>query len=116
MLSHIPPVHASVFAEHMTLAFRPSDLVEKALMARLGERVKLLVTGYAKDGKGQAAVVTSPNVKKADSGSEHITISCASGTNPVYSKTLVSSGSIISIPPFEISGVIARFTNRGWET
>jgi hypothetical protein len=115
LLSKIPPIHTNIFAEHMTVAFRPSDFVEKSLMARLGEQVMLTVMGIAYDDKGQAAIVDSQSVKRTDNGDAHITISCASGVKPVYSNTLVSRG-WVPIAAFAISGTIARFTKNGWET
>lgn len=114
LLSNCPPVHTNIFAEHMTIAFRPSDLVEKELIIRLGEKVNLSVIGQATDNKGQAVAVETSDVKRTDNGQAHITISCAPGTKPVYSNTLIAG--YTPITPFTISGVIARFTNHGWET
>jgi hypothetical protein len=115
LLAKMPPTHNNVFAEHMTIAFRPSDLVEEELVGRIGEKVALTVVGQTIDDKGQAAVVISYDVRRIDYGTAHITISCANGTKPVYSHELVEFGRVIFQPAFDITGVIARFTNNGWE-
>ena len=114
LLTTFPAEHPNVYAEHMTIVFRPSDAVDQSLMNELGSSVTLNVIGHASDSKGQAVVVSSQNVSRIGGGVAHITISCANGTKPVYSNTLLSKH-WNQVSPVSLSGVIARFTKSGWD-
>lgn len=110
LLSKMSPLHEKVFADHMTIAFRPDDTTDKEFMDRIDEEIELVVVGEAKDQKGQAAVVVPGHITKPDGLPPHITISCAPGTKPVYSNTLIGLG-WSPVSPFSISGLITRFTS-----
>lgn len=116
LLSNYPPVHSKVYAEHMTIAFRPSDKVNERLMSDKGKEVMLVVAGHTLDNKGQAVVVTGYG--RLDFGVPHITISCAEGVSPKYSNELISQDNIhMSGPgyPTLLRGKVARFTSKGWD-
>jgi len=114
LLSRFPAIHPNVYAEHMTIVFNPSQEVDDELMKKLGSQTALAVIGHVADNKGQAVVVTGAE-KRIGGGVEHITISCANGTRPVYSNQLVSSH-WDSVSSLILNGVIARFTKSGWDT
>jgi len=115
LLSKFPAVHPNIFAEHMTIVFKPSNTVDQALMKECGTEVTLEVIGHGQDANGQAVVVKSDNVSRIGGGIAHITISCANGTRPVYSNTLLKKH-YDSVSPVSLDGVIARFTKGGWDT
>lgn len=116
LLTKFPAAHPTVYAEHMTIVFGPSDNVDKALMQECGTDVRLEVVGYGSDDKGQAVVVRSDTVSRIGGGIAHVTISCANGTRPVYSNTLLQKHWDSVSPSLNLSGVIARFTKNGWDT
>jgi hypothetical protein len=105
------PQHKNIYAEHMTIVFNPTEEQDEAMMRRLGDVVTLQVTGFGLDDKGDAVVVTGE--RRVGGGIPHITISCADGTKPFYSNKLLDGGWNF-IEPFEIHGVIARYTKNGW--
>lgn len=114
LLSKFPPKHPNVYAEHMTIVFRPSDEIDRELMNKCGAIVSLRVIGHAYDDAGQAVEVESDAVSRLG-GKPHITISCANGTKPVYSNSLLADGSN-DVPTLSLTGTVARFTKRGWDT
>ena len=116
LLNRFPPVHTNIYAEHMTIVFNPSDSVDEALMKERGTKVNLEVIGHGEDQNGQAVVVKSDKVSRIGGGIAHITISCANGTRPVYSNTLLKKHWDQIASPLILSGVIAQFTKNGWET
>lgn len=82
------PLLPIVFADHVTLRFRPSKAeVEKT---PVGENALVQVIGWAEDEKGQAVLVR-PSVASANR-MPHVTISTAHGVNPVYSNQLLEKG------------------------
>lgn len=112
LLSHFPPLHPNVYAEHVTIAYRPSASVEDGLKFILGEERTIAVAGHAYDEYGQAVVISG--VPRFDPGKPHITISCANGVGPVYSNTLLSKG-FEPVPAILLSGRIGRVdTKRIW--
>ena len=112
LLSLVPPIHNKIYAEHQTVIFSPSEKDNFKLDSVLGKEIKLRVIGEAHDQKGQAVVVEG--FGRLDGGIEHVTISCAKGTNPVYSNKLLAGG-YTKIEPFELSGVLAKYTDEGWK-
>jgi len=116
LLARFPPKHSNIYAEHMTIIFKPSESVDEALMKECGTEVTLEVIGYGEDQNGQAVVVKSDNVSRVGGGIAHITISCANGVRPVYSNTLLQKHWNQVSPTLSVSGVIARFTKDGWDT
>ena len=115
LLSRIPPVHSNVFAEHMTIVFGPTKEQNTDLEKIIGKQVTLKVLGEALDDKGQAIVVL-PIENIPVPATPHITISCAPGTKPIYSKTLLSGGYTNINNSFDVVGSIAKFTKQGWKT
>jgi len=114
LLAAYPPIHSKVYAEHMTIAFRPSPEIEEQLMSRKGERVTLMVISHTSDDKGQAVVVDG--FKRADYGVPHITISCADGVSPKYSNELIGKDMISDARgKLSLMGRVARFTPKGWD-
>lgn len=115
LLNRIPPQHATVFGEHMTLVFNPTEEQNAQLEKELGRKIKLKIATVISDDKGQAVGVLS-DLRRTDGESEHITISCAQGTKPVYSNELMkkSRGTFCCISPFDLEGVVSKFTDHGW--
>lgn len=82
------PLLPVIFADHVTLKFRPSKAeVEKT---PVGENALVQVIGFAEDEKGQAVLVR-PSVSSSNH-MPHVTISTAHGVNPVYSNQLLTKG------------------------
>ena len=114
LTSLVKPMHDNVYAEHITLAFRPSEDVDKAYQARLGEEVSFAVTAHYLDDGGQAVSVSSADFKRQDGMPEHITISCAPGVKPSYSNELIQSSDGAELSSVMLSGRICKFTDQGW--
>ncbi len=76
------PKHSTVFAHHSTIAFRPSSLEG----IEIGKKVKLKILGRATDEKGDALLVEKYKTLNVH---PHITLSCADGVAPSYSKELL---------------------------
>ena len=87
LLRRVPPVHATVYAHHVTMAFNPEPEVLERYRALEGQRIKVPVTAVCADEKGQAVLVG------VDSENEypHITISVAEGVEAKYSNELLAS-------------------------
>jgi hypothetical protein len=89
LLKEHPPVHEDVHAGHVTLVYEPSDDEIEAFEP--GTLVKFRSSGYVADGKGQALTVELPAPFDGMSNrTPHVTISTATGVDPVYSNTLIS--------------------------
>lgn len=96
LLEFFPPRHQNVYADHATLFFKPPPEVAevvKALSRDLLEVMKFSVVSHVADEKGQAVGIEffrgHLNGVMIKSEILHITISCAEGTSPVYSNTLM---------------------------
>ena len=91
-------VHENVYCHHMTVFFRPARAdYEETFGPHLGQKVALKVVGIAADEKGQAVVV-EPLEGIPSNRTAHITVSCAEGTKPFYSNSLLES----EVVPFEL--------------
>lgn len=112
LFTHFPPMHPNVYADHMTIAFRPSEQEDKLLMSELGMPVTLQVIGYAADENGEAVVVSGK--PRLNPGIPHITISTANGVGPVYSNKLLA-GDWDRVDGPALTGVVGRFTKQGWQ-
>ena len=97
LLAAVPAQHPNVFAEHITLAFKPG--LDSPLFLKLGETVEYGVLGYAQDARGQAVVISGPAGMLGQNEFPPITISCADGTKPFYSNELLSNNALTGIPP-----------------
>lgn len=87
LLERVPPVHATVYAHHVTMAFNPEPDTLERYRALEGQRIAVPVTAVCVDEKAQAVLVG------VDSENEypHITISVAEGVKPAYSNELLAS-------------------------
>lgn len=89
LLRDFPPVHENVFAEHVTLVFRPKE--SDPALEVIGKIVRLKVVGYAQDQDGSAVLIDlPPEIRKIGKREPHITISTAPGIKPAYSNKLIS--------------------------
>ena len=112
LLARVQPGHIRLFAQHITLAL--ASEYKKAqtgeiFEALLGSPVALKATGHALDGQGQAVTVDLPAEIAALVGGgrvPHVTISCADGVKPSYSKELLAAKGAMALEPLDLSGVI----------
>lgn len=102
LLSRVPPEHPVVYADHVTLAYDPTPEVLERYRQQEGQRLRIPVTAVAVDDKAQAVLVG------ADSENEypHITVSVATGVEPVYSNSLFAAVDIQHIPIFTVEGTV----------
>jgi hypothetical protein len=107
LLERFPPIHTKAYGHHVTLAFKPSVEVQKALAPHMGWEVVVEVWGEAHDAHGQAVKVSLPsNLARCNPGQMyHITLSCFMGITPVYSNTLLLGG-WTPVEPFFLKGVV----------
>lgn len=106
LLSLFVPRHPNVYADHVTLCFKPSleevtkvNELNRIAMSQLNapkpRQLGMKIVGYAEDEKAQAIAVSFPfeDLSKFEIKNEilHITISCADGVSPVYSNDLLKS-------------------------
>lgn len=82
------PLHPVLYADHVTLRYKPS----KAEVERtpLGENALVQVLGFASDERGQAVLVR-PSIASANRY-PHVTVATVTGVNPVYSNILLGKG------------------------
>jgi hypothetical protein len=115
LLNKISQRHSKIYGEHMTLVFNPTDEQNAQLEKEIGRIVKMKVITAASDSKGQAVGVLS-DLKRLDNEQAHITISCADEVEPVYSNELMKKtrGTLNCISPFDLEGVVSKFTKAGW--
>lgn len=85
LLALIPPTHNVPYADHLTIAFKPSLDLLKALP--IGEMVTFTVIGYA-DSEGAQAVRISCSIP-TENNNPHITISCDSEVPPKKSNEIL---------------------------
>lgn len=87
LLTLVPPLHKDVFADHMTIAFRPEPLVLDNLP--IGKKVLLRVIAHASNARAQAVTVQGVF---GSTSTPHITISVnrEAGGNPNLSNLLLS--------------------------
>jgi hypothetical protein len=93
-----------VYAEHLTIKFKPTDTDVALYTPMLESKTNIKIIGYAADDKGQA-VLGLPEIESTNKY-PHITISCANGVEPSYSKTLLENHTLINGPT--ISGVFFK--------
>ena len=93
LLNRFPPRHPNVYADHATLFFKPSEMAVKIAEERRGHPVDLFVLAEVFDEKGHALWLgcSYHDIDHSIVQQEflHVTISCANGTSPVYSNTLL---------------------------
>jgi len=82
LLKQFPPKHSKVYAHHSTNRFRPKDTRD----LELGKKSNIKIVGRAHDERGDALLVE--NIK-SENKYPHITVSCAEGIPPHYSKEML---------------------------
>lgn len=102
LLAVVPPVHPTLHAHHMTMAFNPDEAILSRYRPLEGQTVRLTVTAVAVDNQGQAVLVGG------DSENEypHITISCADGVPAKYSNELLAKADWQHINPFTLEAYV----------
>lgn len=108
LLQQFPPEHGRHFGHHCTLVFKPK--ADHPVLERLGEELALVVTGHAKDERGQAVKVRGA---PSDNPQPHITISCNLETQPVYSNQLLSGQPTDAVPEYVVRARIEAFLDNG---
>lgn len=105
LLRLVPPRHHRVFAEHVTVLFKPT--LQQLSRFSFGERVEFQAMGVVHDARGQAVRVRGV---PSDNEHPHITISCAPDTKPVYSNQLLKTGRVEFFDePIELVGIMDSF-------
>lgn len=114
LIKSFPPRHPKCYAENMPIVFKPTNEQNNRFFERIGEEVSLDVIGHIEDYRGEAVLVNG--FETEDNRRPHITISCDYDVKPYYSNTLIQLRSPKNIWPFTIHGVIAAYTQNGWQT
>ncbi len=110
-------VHPNKYGEHVTLHYFGDKGGTDTRYA--GEKVRVRLLNHYSDDKGEAWTVGCDNshVNEIKDASQtlHVTVSCAEGTRPVYSNTLIKNSEPDDSDGFEVDGVIAYYmSNRRW--
>lgn len=87
LLERVPPVHGTVYAHHVTMAYNPEPDVLEKYRPMEGQRIQVPVTAICVDEKGQAVLVGV----ESENEYPHITISVAEGVEAKYSNELLAS-------------------------
>lgn len=82
-------IHPIVVAEHVTIAFRPSENVSRELSKKLDQTFRIKVKKLMSNEDIQAVTVDIDGLKRMDPGLAHVTISHTSNAKPVDSNRLV---------------------------
>lgn len=90
LLKLIPAKHPVVYAHHLTLAFRPTQAEVDAFLPDLGKEFEFLIGHALSDEKGQCIDCWAQSGPVENLEGAHVTISCAEGVAPVYSRRLVA--------------------------
>lgn len=98
LLATVPPVHATVIAHHVTMAFNPDAATLERYRTMEGQRIKVPVTAVAADDKAQAVLVGV----ESENEYPHITISVAGGVPAKYSNELFTVVDIQHVPIFTL--------------
>lgn len=108
LLALAPPAFARVYADHLTLAFRPT--AEEVAAAPLGQTVTLELVGHVQGQGVHVAVVDYPLKQQV----AHITIATAEGVPPKQSNALLAERpSLEAFTPFlRLEGVVDTFPRR----
>ncbi len=99
LLNTFPPKHSKVFAEHVTLQFKPTPEQIEEFSHKVGKTVTFYASSYAEDKQGQAVGIEE-NLR-LDGKMTHVTIS--SNVPPVYSLELLEK-SATHCDPIQLSG------------
>jgi hypothetical protein len=112
LLKEFPPAFSNIYADHLTVQFRPDPETVEKYKDMYGSRFTLRVTGYVEDDKGQAVVVDPHGMTRGNS-IPHITISTNNGVPPSYSNTLLRAG-YSKAPHLILHGVLDTFPRGTW--
>ena len=82
LLRYFSPAHENVYADHVTLKFRPENIDDLVV----GREHPIEIIGRVQDENGDALIVNCPALNLENS---HVTLSCAEGIKPFYSNDLV---------------------------
>ena len=109
LLRDFPPKHPNVYADHVTLVFRPKE--SEVAQFDMGEKVEIEVVGYAEDERGSAVTIRlPPGLKRLSQRDPHVTISTANGVKPFYSNKLIAKPDAVQrVRAKSYSGVIDGF-------
>lgn len=89
LLGMVPPMHPNVYAEHVTLKFKPTASEMEKWGGLIGLEIEIYVASIAQDARGQAVRVLLD--ADCDNVNPHVTISTANGTKPAYSNELLQA-------------------------
>ncbi|MFA6430626.1 MAG: hypothetical protein WC229_03135 [Candidatus Paceibacterota bacterium] len=108
---NIKSVHNKIYYHHMTVAYKPDDVVYKKYEGYIGKRIELEIIGFCFDEKGQAAVVKT---NLSENEAPHITLSCREDAEPFYSNTLVKNRTNFQELNLKVTGIfqIESFKNN----
>ena len=105
LVSAVAPTHSRVYAEHVTLAFKPS--IESLEFLEIGKKVTVTVWGVGNDGKVQAVTVDIPDGISCQNENPHVTISTIPSSLPKFSNNMLSSHPARHLPShLKLEGVI----------
>ena len=109
LLRDFPPKHPNVYADHVTLVFRPKEGELEEF--DMGEEVEIEVVGYAEDESGSAVTVKlPPKLKRLSQRNPHVTISTANGVKPFYSNKLIAkTDAVQKVRARSYTGVVDGF-------
>jgi 2'-5' RNA ligase len=105
ILSLVPPLHPTVYTDHVTLVFHPS--LSQAGRLPLGKKKEVTPLGWASNNDIQALAVRLPPDLHSANAVPHITISTEHGVSPKYSNDLLQCHPPLTpFPPvgFQIEG------------
>ncbi len=102
LLHAVPPKHAKVAADHVTVIFKPTpeDLANYA--PKLGTSIQITATHEVSNDKVQAVKVTGV---PAGNREPHITISHGEGVSPVESNKILHEPGRQLTPPIKLEAV-----------
>lgn len=84
LLRYFSPAHENVYADHITLKFRPENIDDLVV----GREHFVEVIGRVQNENGDALIVECP---MSENKHPHLTLSCADGIKPFYSNGLVEN-------------------------
>jgi hypothetical protein len=101
-----PAVHDNIQGESIPVILKPTKENIRDMAPLLGKPFDIIVTGYAKDEKGQVASVDVPGVVFPDGVVPQISISVAKGVKPAYNKELLSKAELTPVGDLTLKGMM----------
>jgi hypothetical protein len=102
LLEVVPPEHETVYAHHVTVAYKPQLNSPIFSQYEEGTEVVIEAIAYACDDRGQAVIVRGVSSAMLR---PHVTISCEEYTKPSYSNHLLNEPTS-HMEPLKLTGVI----------